>query len=52
MTFFDFLDAGRPRISPWTWIYVVATAVLTIVIQIAWAVLSKRKGAKIAQGIL
>ncbi|KAH6653381.1 hypothetical protein BKA67DRAFT_318626 [Truncatella angustata] len=51
MTFFDFLDAERPRVSPWTWLYFLITAVLTIAIQLAWAVLSKRKSARIIRGI-
>ncbi|KAK3988827.1 putative Mg2+ transporter-like zinc transport protein [Cladorrhinum sp. PSN332] len=50
MTFFDFSDAEKPRISPWSWIYVLITVILTVVIQLAWAVISRRKGAKIIQG--
>ncbi|GAW25031.1 putative Mg2+ transporter -like Zinc transport protein [Rosellinia necatrix] len=49
MTFFDFLDADRPYISPWSWIYVLVTVILTVVIQVTWAVISKRKRAKITQ---
>lgn len=33
MTFFNFLGGEGPRVSPWIWIYVAATGVLTIIIQ-------------------
>lgn len=51
MSFFDFLDAERPRVSPWSWIYVLVTAILTVAIQLSWAVISKRKKEKLTQGI-
>ncbi|KAI1176508.1 hypothetical protein F4777DRAFT_587921 [Nemania sp. FL0916] len=51
MTFFDFSGTEGPRVSPLTWIYVVVTIVLTIVIQLAWAETSKRKRARITQGV-
>ncbi|GAW17429.1 hypothetical protein ANO14919_068860 [Xylariales sp. No.14919] len=51
MTFFDFSDAAKPRVSPWTWIYVLVTATVTILIQSAWAIMSRKKKAKIIQRI-
>ncbi|KAM0125000.1 hypothetical protein ACHAO1_010818 [Botrytis cinerea] len=49
MTFFNFTDPDKPRISPWSWIYALVTVILTGVIQLSWAVISKRKRAKITQ---
>ncbi|KAI0380583.1 hypothetical protein F5Y04DRAFT_289290 [Hypomontagnella monticulosa] len=51
MTFFDFLGAERPRISPWSWIYVVVTATLTVLIRLSWATMWKKKKEKITRGI-
>ncbi|KAI0413477.1 hypothetical protein F5X98DRAFT_366552 [Xylaria grammica] len=50
MTFFDFSDAAKPRVSPWAWIYVLVTATVTILIQSAWAIMSKKQ-AKVIQRI-
>ena len=49
MTFFNFTDPDKPRISPWSWIYALVTVILTGVIQLSWAVISKKKRAKITQ---
>ncbi|KAJ5404123.1 Mg2+ transporter protein CorA-like/Zinc transport protein ZntB [Penicillium cosmopolitanum] len=46
MTFFNFLDADSPKASPWIWIYVAATGLLTVIIQGIWAFMSHRSQAK------
>lgn len=48
MTFFDLsTDVGAFRVSPWIWIYFLATILLTGVIQTSWALLSKVKERKL-----
>ena len=44
MTFFDFTNgANEAHTSPWIWVYVLTTVLLTIVIHTVWALLSKAK---------
>ncbi|KAJ5518967.1 Mg2+ transporter protein CorA-like/Zinc transport protein ZntB [Penicillium expansum] len=50
MTFFNFLEADSPKASPWIWIYVAATGILTIIIQAIWAFMSHRSQAKLLSG--
>ncbi|KAI1158682.1 hypothetical protein F5B18DRAFT_640021 [Nemania serpens] len=52
MTFFDFSNAAKPGVSPWTWIYAVVTGTVTILIQSTWVIMSRKKKAKVTKGIL
>ncbi|KGO48624.1 Mg2+ transporter protein, CorA-like/Zinc transport protein ZntB [Penicillium expansum] len=47
MTFFSFLGQGGPEVSPWIWIYVAATGLLTAIIQVIWAIMSRRSQASL-----
>ena len=52
MTFFNFLDNDRPQASPWIWIYIVVTGLLTVLIQAIWALMSKKREKTIGQKLL
>lgn len=47
MSFFDFLGSGKARTSPWIWLYVLVTGVLTVVIQVMWATTSKKRAKEV-----
>jgi hypothetical protein len=47
MSFFNFLEAENQKTSPWIWIYIVVTGILTVVIQTTWALMSHRSQAKL-----
>jgi NhaP-type Na+/H+ or K+/H+ antiporter len=52
MTFFNFLGSEGPQASPWIWVYVVVTVLLTALIQVTWAIMSKKKERIIGQKLL
>lgn len=52
MTFFNFLDGDKPRASPWIWIYIIVTIMLTVGIQTTWAIMSEKKEKGITQKLL
>jgi hypothetical protein len=43
MTFFNFLEPGKAKVSPWIWLYALVTVSLTVAIQVIWGIVSKRK---------
>lgn len=52
MTFFNFLGGDKPQVSPWIWIYIIVTIILTVIIQTTWAIISKKKEKGIIQKLL
>jgi hypothetical protein len=49
MSFFNFQDDTKPNASPFIWMYCLITAVMTIAIQSAWALIAKQKEKEIAK---